>query len=316
MGPDPMRFRSGPKLRGLAAFVAALLFVACGEAPVQRESAFEQPLILEGVGFERPVAAFYDSRGDSYLIANLGDPNAPERYGFISRVSPRGKVSDLNWIDGRAAGTTLHTPTGLEVQGDTLYVADAGSVRLFQRISGSTRGALEVESAIALRDLTLGPGSMIYVTDAALVSVDGKLEARGIGSIFQIGPDGRPKPYLKRRYLQNPTGIATTPGGLAVLSYSKGELFLIEQRRTPNDPVRLPAAQAQGLVAIRGGQFLASSAAAGGVYRILSDGEVRAEIEGLEQPAGIGFDSRRHRVLITIPSKNRVEIHPQKRDSG
>ena len=89
--------------------------------------------------------------------------------------------------------------------------------------------------------------------------------ARHNRGIFQIGPDGRPKPYLKRRYLQNPTGIATTPGGLAVLSYSKGALFLIEQRRTPNDPVRLPAAQAQGLVAIRGGQFLASSAAAGGV---------------------------------------------------
>ena len=158
--PRPIRARSGLLLRRILATALPLLFLACEEAPGRSDSAPELALILEGVGCEHPVAAFYDPKRDSYLIANLGDPNAPERYGFISRVSPRGKVSDLNWIDGRAAGTTLHTPTGLEVQGDTLYVADAGSVRLFHRISGSTRGALEVESAIALRDLTLGPGSM------------------------------------------------------------------------------------------------------------------------------------------------------------
>lgn len=308
--PRRIRTRSGLRLRRILATALPLLFLACEEAPGRSDSAPERPLILEGVGFEHPVAAFYDPKRDSYLIANLGDPNSPERNGFISRVSGRGKVSELAWIDGRAPGTRLHAPTGLAIQGDTLLVVDTPSVRLFHRLSGSTLGALVIEDAIALRDLTLGQASMIYVTDSALVPVDGNLEARGIGSILRIGPDGRSTPYLRRRYLQNPTGIAASGSGLAVLSYTKGELFLIEDRKPRTEPSRLPAAQAEGLVSIGAEGFLASSSAAGAVYRILASGEVRLEIEGLERPAGIGFDSGRRRVIVTIPSKNRVEIHP------
>lgn len=260
------------------------------------------------------MGVFHDASSDVYLVANLGD--TADRGGFISRISRRGEMSDLAWIDGRGPGAVLRAPTGFALGGDTLFVVDVDSVRLFHRVSGASLGALPVEGATALRDAALGKHSQIFVTDSALTEVDGTLESRGIGAIFQIGANGRAKTFLKRRYLASPTGIATAGAGLAVVSYDKGKVYLFGASRERTELAQLPQAQAEGLAALANGQYLVSSAAAGTVYRITKEGEVRIEIDGLAAPAGIAVDARRRRILVAIPSLNRVEIHALGADSG
>ena len=56
------------------------------------------------------------------------------------------------------------------------------------------------------------------------------------------------------------------------------------------------------------GSLLVSSWAGQAIYRIGSDGSASTVVENVESPADIGFDTRRHRLLIPIFSGHRIEV--------
>src|SRR5690606_30575053 len=79
---------SGPSAEAKASFAAKLVFS------------------LEGAGLAAPEAVLYDPEEDVYLVSNVsGDPLAKDGNGFISKVSPEGKIIELKFIDGSSANT-------------------------------------------------------------------------------------------------------------------------------------------------------------------------------------------------------------------
>ena len=109
-------------------------------------------------GLETPESVLWDEKADIYLVSNInGDPSAHDGNGFISRITPEGRMETLKWIDGATPGVRLNAPKGLAIVGDTLYVADIDTVRAFHRVTGQPLGARAVPGSTFLNDLAAGP---------------------------------------------------------------------------------------------------------------------------------------------------------------
>ena len=95
-------------------------------------------LIASPGGFTGPEAVRYDPDQDLYFVSSWGsgDPGAKDNNGFISRMTPEGTVSQLKFIAGGAGRATLHSPRGMTITGDTLWVVDPDAVRAFNRRTG------------------------------------------------------------------------------------------------------------------------------------------------------------------------------------
>lgn len=309
--------RSGA--RWAAAPVLAFTLAACGERPADEpagaaraeaaEDARARPndaFRIADVGFRTPEAVVHDPDADVYLVSNIrGDPFAKDGNGFISRVSPGGQVLELRWIDGRADGVTLHAPKGMALSGERLYVADIDEVRVFDRNTGAPIESFPVEGATFLNDVTAARDGTVYVTDSGLAP---GFAPSGTDAIHSIR-DGRVEIVLRSTELSLPNGIIVRGDELIVVPFGSHTIFAVPRAGGEVRVVaELPAGQLDGVVAHEDNSLLVSSWEAGAVYRVRPDGEVKLMLADLREPAAIGYDQRRNRVLVPLFNRDRIEV--------
>lgn len=246
--------------------------------------------VIADVGFDGSEAARYDERRDDYVVSNLG-PAGDGNDGFISRVSPDGKVTALKWIAGGVGGATLIQPLGVYLKGDLLYVADLQAVRTFDRQTGAPRGSIEIPGALRLNDLVVADDGTVYVTDSGQEGRD--------GALYRIDATGHVTSFAERSpALERPNGIALTADGLIVHG---GRGVNLVFRNKDGHIVReqtLPTGQFDGIVLAPDGALLVASQLGRNVYRVPPDGPPTVVAEGIEVPAAIGLDTRRGRLLV------------------
>jgi sugar lactone lactonase YvrE len=257
----------------------------------------------------------HDSAADVYLVSNLdGMPLEKDGNGFISRVSPDGRMLQLRWIAGGQNGVTLHAPKGSGLRGDTLYVADIDVVRRFHRTTGVPLGEIAVPGATFLNDVAMGADGSVYVTDTGLRMGAGRMQASGTDAVYRITPDGRLGTVARGPELGSPNGLVVdADGAVTVAGMSSGEVYrLANGARTP---LRAPRrGQLDGVVRTRGGVLLVSDWKRSAAYAIRADADPVIAIPNLPSPADIGYDARRDRVLVPQMTMKRVEFHPVPRD--
>ena len=121
-------------------------------------SAPPPPVVVKDVGLAVPESVLHDVEQDVYLVSNInGGPVERDNNGFISRVSPEGKVLELKFIEGGKGDTKLSAPKGMAIVGDTLYVTDIASVRVFDRKTGKPKGRIGAGGATFLNDIGTYP---------------------------------------------------------------------------------------------------------------------------------------------------------------
>ncbi|MDR7401285.1 MAG: SMP-30/gluconolactonase/LRE family protein [Armatimonadota bacterium] len=275
--------------------------VAGGAAPA------EAPILVSG--FATPKSILYDSRADVYLVSNInGSPTAADDNGFISRVAPDGRVLDLKWIDGARPEVRLNAPKGMAVSGDTLYVSDITTVRMFDRRTGEPRGAVVILGSTFVNDLAAGRDGTVYITDTG---VRPDFSPSGTDAIYRLS-GGQIGVVARSPDLNHPNGIAVLPDGtLVVVTFSPaGEMYTVGSDGTRRNVRRLPAGNLDGVEVLPGGALLVSSWGASAVFRVEPDGTVSTAVGNVPSPADIGYDGRRNRVLIPVFTENRIVIHP------
>ncbi len=289
--------------------IPAILLVACargGEAPGAAES-----LTVANVGFRTPESVLHDPHADVYLVANInGSPLATDDNGFISRLRPDGTVEALRWIDGRSPEVTLNAPKGMVIIGDTLFVADIDAVRLFTRETGAPLGARPVPGATFLNDLAAAPGGTLYVTDSGLRAGEGGgFAPSGTDAVYRFESDGTAVPLVRGDALGRPNGIVVDGHRIMLVTFGTGRVMLVvaESGQVSGLPAP-PAGQLDGVVKIGDGIYLISSWEGRAVYRLGPGGQYTVAVSDVEAPADIGYDARRHRVLIPLFTTDRVEI--------
>jgi sugar lactone lactonase YvrE len=291
-------------LLGLAILCAPAL------AAEQNASAASPEPIRVSDGLMTPESVLYDAEADVYLVSNInGSPLAKDGNGFISRVSPEGKVTDLKWIDGEAEDVTLNAPKGMAVAGGKLYVADIDVVRVFDCKTGAPAGEVAVEGAMFLNDVTPAPTGGVYVTDSGLEAGTSGLAPTGRGGLFHITADGSVKAVLAKGKTPALNGVATLGARILLVPFDSNEL-LEAKAGALTTLAKLPKGGLDGLVGLPDGRWAVSSWEGKAVYAGALEGPFETLIADVTSPADIGFDSKRARLLVPIFTGNEVVIRP------
>ena len=289
-----------------------LLITACSKSKVENNGNKPEdkndPDSLSIVDqFSGPESMQYYPPADEYLVSNVnGDMSVKDDNGFISRVSPDGKVIQLKWIDGSALGVSLHAPKGIVMRHDTLFVADVDSIKTFVISTGSPAGGIAVPGARFLNGLALSPDGVLYATDSGL-----KLGMLPTGSdaVYRIDATGA-VPVAKGTWLSRPNGLKVGPEGVTVVSFgSKLLLRIATPNAQPDTVATLMQGSLDGIVRLDGNRFLVTSWDGKAIYLVdLAAKRSHPLVLNVSGPADIGYDTKRQRVLIPLVSQNRLEI--------
>ena len=288
------------------AVVVALAGCATEEAG-DTPPASEGGITVAGVGLSTPEAVLHDAVADVYLVSNIaGAPTDVDGNGFISRLSPDGEVLDLRWIDGADEGVELNAPKGMEILGDSLYVADLDCVRIFLRTTGAPAGRFCFRDATFLNDVAVDQNRTLYVTDTGMRAGPQGLEPSGTAAIYRFFTDGRWARITSGEELGNPNGIAVGSRGVFVVTFGSGEVYQLAPDGTRTRVLSDP--QLDGIEFMGDGGFLYSSWGASAVYQVTPAGEKITVVEGVDAPASIGYDASRGRVLVPLFNEDEIWI--------
>lgn len=261
-----------------------------------------------GQGYSKPENIVFDSVADVFLVSNVnGGAVARDSNGYISRVSPDGRILDLKWIDGSRAATRLDGPKGLAIRGDTLAVADVGAVRLFNRRTGAAMGVWTVPGEL-MNDVSFTPAGTLYVTDTG--PGKGLPNSSDHDAIYRFDARGQPSVVARDPALNGPDGLVASDSDLVYATFGADSVVRIARGGAHTRVAVLPGGKVDGLRRLPDGSYVVTSWDAGSVFRIMPDGSRRTELTGVTSPAGVTFDSRRNRLAVTSMKDNAVYLVP------
>ena len=252
-------------------------------------------------GLSGPESVRYDPEQDVYLVGNWNGPSgAADNNGFISRVRPDGMVDQLKFISGGAAGVTLHAPRGMTIVGDTLWAADVGAVRGFNRRTGAPVATIDFSTLDPgfLNDITPGPDGALYVTDTPrnrIYRISGRTATVALEDSALSRPNGITWDGKSDHLIVIPFG-----GKRTLHAWRPGE-------RTFREVATGPATRYDGIEFLANGAMVASAQSDSTLVWFSNGvGSSWAKVAGA--PADIALDTRRRRIAVPFVALNRVDI--------
>jgi len=182
-------------------------------------------------GFASPESAFYDAASNAVFVSSInGQILDKDGNGYISRLSPDGKVVAEKWATG------IDAPKGLRSARGVLYAADIDTVVGFDIKSGKEVSRVKIDGAVFLNDLATAPDGSIYVSDSTALKI---FEVRnGTASVFVEGGNQVEQPngllVDGGRLILGSVGPAPAPGaprgGGAGRGSVAGHLFAFDRK--------------------------------------------------------------------------------------
>lgn len=256
-------------------------------------------------GFKNPESFIVDPATGFYYVSNLnGRPAEKNNNGFISRIDPAGKL-DIYFIQSGKNKVQLHSPKGLAVLGDELFVADLDAVWRFDKVTGQPLQKIEFShlGVRMLDDLAVGPGELLYVTDVmgdAIYSMDMKNNFQ-IRVVAQSPNLGKPNGLLYD-WRNNLLLVVTWKSGLVLGIDKKGNILSMVPHKFGN---------LDGIAFDSVGNLIVSAIKEGTLYRIRNYHIVETLATNLNMPADISFDSRNKQLLVPLMHENIVFTLPE-----
>jgi hypothetical protein len=182
-----------------------------------------------------PESVYLDAKRNVLYVANIeGNSGEKDGKGFISRLTPEGKVVTLEWVSG------LNAPKGMGVVKNRLYVADLTDVVVIDIDKGSIEQRIAVPDAVFLNDVTVDNKGVVYVSDTRK------------GRVHRL-KDGQVSTLVEGR--KSPNGLLALPASFYVLD--DGAMYSLEKDNTLKKVVDL-APSVDGIVEVKPGQFIVS----------------------------------------------------------
>jgi glucose/arabinose dehydrogenase len=264
-------------------------------------------------GFREPESAIYDADQDVYFVSNIEGRSAEkDGRGFISRVPAGDGVKETRWINSGVAGVTLNAPKGMAIVGDTLWVSDIDVVRAFNRKSGALISTVNLagRGATFLNDIAVGGDGAIYITDSQIVfDARGNTTHRGTDRVFRIDKERDASIAIELDRLGRPNGIVWDKVRKTFVIVPMGSDTLWGWRGGPAlELLGRGPGQFDGVNFSADSTLLVASKATSSIYS-LRNGRLTPVIQNLPDVADIGLDTKRGLILVTLTSRNRVELY-------
>lgn len=261
-------------------------------------------------GLSTPESVLYDEARDRYLVSNInGKPGDADNNGFISVLTPDGKIDNLKWIEGGKNKVTLNAPKGMALVKDVLYVADIDVVRTFDVKTGAPKAEIKLDGATFANDVAAGADGKVYVSDSG-IKIEAEIKPTGTDAVYVI-ENGKAKAFAKSTDLNKPNGVLVDGKNVLVVTFGANELFKLDDKGKKGDVTKLPKGQLDGLLKV-GDDYLVSSWEGQAIYKGKMGGTFEPVLEQLKAPADIGWDKKRNRVLVPRFMENAVEAYEVK----
>ena len=247
--------------------------------------------------------------GKYYFIANAnGEPGTRDNNGFISKLDIKGKPIDLHFINGGTRGTLLHSPNGLAIVGETLYVADLDTIRGFDIHTGKAVASLSFSQfhVTELTDIIADGAGQLYVLDT-----EGN-------TIYRIDTtqDHIVSLYLQNDKLASPRGLAVHPksGRLIIVSLDDGTVLEVTQDRSISELISNSFFTGRfrnlsGVDFDQYGNMYLSDLTAGKIWRVQPNHKMQVIAEFLISPSTVKIDRKKHMILVPYLYANGAEMN-------
>jgi sugar lactone lactonase YvrE len=254
---------------------------AAGELTVEKVAVIE--------GLDLPECMVIDPNSGKVYVSNVVTANegywVDDSNGFISLMSPDGKIEKLRWLDS-SFGTPVNNPKGMCILDGKLYFNDNDKLKHCSLKAPSETGIIAFPEAQKLNDLATD-GKSIWVTDT------------GASKVFCIGPDGRV------RQIQSPdtiNGITSYKGKLFAVSWGRHEIYELDPDGE-EAPVAFGLAShftaLDGIEVLDDGTFIVSDYKGNKLCSVSADRKTVRTLIELETPADFWLD--RQNMLLYVP---------------
>jgi len=217
-------------------------------------------------------------------------------------------------VRGDGARVVLHSPKGMAIHGDTLWVADIDALRGFDRHTGATLATIDFtpQHAVLLNDVAVAPDGTLRVTDTGIVMSPKGVVHTGPDRIFAVGPGGAVSVAAEGLQLRQPNGVTWDAAAKrwVVVSF---DAFVGEVAAMPADmSTRQLLHQSKlghfdGVEALPNGTILYTSWADSSIHALAGTTDHRV-VREVQEPADIGIDTRRGVLAIPLSTLGRVQL--------
>jgi sugar lactone lactonase YvrE len=289
---------AAPAASGAPAPTASVASAAdAGAAAAQPPKPPAEAPAVKWAGFATPECVLHDEVRDRYLVSNInGRPVDADNNGFISEISPDGKVTNLKWIEGGKNKVTLNAPKGLVIVKDVLYVADLDTLRMFDVKTGAPKGEVKLEGATFANGVAASDDGKIFVSDSGLKMEGSDFKPTGTDAVWVV-EKGKAKAFAKSTDLAKPNGLLVDGKSVVVVPFGSNEAYKLDDKGKRTEVTKLPKGGLDGIVKV-GDALLVSSWEGQAVYKGKLGGTFAPVLQSLEAPAAIGYDKKRGRVLV------------------
>ncbi|HEX2671694.1 MAG TPA: hypothetical protein VHM25_12520 [Polyangiaceae bacterium] len=266
------------------------------------------PIFRVTEGVATPESVLYDEANDRYLVSNInGKPDGVDNNGYISEVSPDGKVLKQKFIAGGVGKTKLDAPKGSGISGGVLYVSDISVVRMFDLKTGAPKGEVAVPGATFLNDIAVSKDGRVFVSDSGIKAGASGFEPTGSDAVYVI-EKGKLKTVAKSKDLGGPNGLLAVDGGVLVNTFNSDEVYRLDEKGEKRDLTKVPTGGLDGM-ALFGDSLLVSSWKGSAIYRGHLAGKFEVAFPGLGGAADFGIDTKRKRLVVPRFLDNAVEVY-------
>ena len=255
-------------------------------------------------GFQAPESALFDSDRNVLYVSNVaGEANAKDGVGFISKVSPEGKMQEAEWVKG------LNAPKGLVMSGDKLYVSDVDQLVEIDVTSGKVTNTWNAEGAQFLNDTAADSAGRVFVSDMLTDSI-------------YVLEDGKLSVWVQDAALLHPNGLRVDGDRLIVAAWGKdiqpdfstkepGRLLAVDLKTKEISAVGSgePVGNLDGLEPDGSGNWLATDWVGGALYRIHPDGTADQLMDLNQGSADLEFLDNEKLVIIPMMMDGKVTAH-------
>ncbi len=309
--PEPVHAAQEPEGTALSAPVAAPPPEPTATATTPPPPPPPAPVVSFSEGISTPESVLYDAANDRYLVSNInGKPLDADNNGYITALSPEGKVLSPKFIAGGEKSVKLDAPKGSGIWQGTLYVTDITRVRKFDLKTGAPKGEIAFPGSTFLNDISVAPDGRICVTDSGWKAGASGFEGTGTDAVYVINK-GKVTTLAKSTELNQPNGCLFTDKGLLVNTGGGNEIYRLDDQGKRQDVTTLPDGMLDGMQ-LAGDQLLVSSWKSSSIYRGTLGGHFQAVVWDVNAPADIGFDSKRSRILVPRFLDNLVQVYEVK----